>query len=182
MTTFSNLSLPFATGQRHGTSTLPEETEDEQLYVASQWQLMWWKFRKHNLAMISGVVVDLPVPGGICSSSLSRRTTRRPRIRQLRLPPADRRPLRGCAGQLLHRARSSTASTSKRNLETLALEFAEDTSTRYPQSASSCKAIAVQAVGPVPQHDRTCLAPETRRRSRSSCWAPTGWAATCSRA
>ncbi|HET8627013.1 MAG TPA: ABC transporter permease [Thermomicrobiales bacterium] len=26
-------------------------------FVASQWQLMWWKFRKHRLAAISGVVV-----------------------------------------------------------------------------------------------------------------------------
>jgi peptide/nickel transport system permease protein len=27
------------------------------LEVASQWQLMWWKFRKHKLAMVSGVIV-----------------------------------------------------------------------------------------------------------------------------
>ncbi|NLY29097.1 MAG: ABC transporter permease, partial [Firmicutes bacterium] len=25
--------------------------------VASQWKLMWWKFRKHKLAMVAGVVV-----------------------------------------------------------------------------------------------------------------------------
>jgi peptide/nickel transport system permease protein len=29
----------------------------EQLYVASQWQLMWWRFRKHHLAMAAGIVV-----------------------------------------------------------------------------------------------------------------------------
>jgi peptide/nickel transport system permease protein len=28
-------------------------------YVASQWKLMWWKFRRHKLAMIGGVVVIL---------------------------------------------------------------------------------------------------------------------------
>jgi peptide/nickel transport system permease protein len=28
-------------------------------FVASQWQLMWWKFRKHRLAMIGGVVTIL---------------------------------------------------------------------------------------------------------------------------
>ena len=27
--------------------------------VASQWQLMWWKFRKHKMAVISGVVLVL---------------------------------------------------------------------------------------------------------------------------
>jgi peptide/nickel transport system permease protein len=32
---------------------------DKQAYVASQWTLMWWKFKRHKLAMISGVVVIL---------------------------------------------------------------------------------------------------------------------------
>ncbi|PMQ01070.1 MAG: peptide ABC transporter permease [Dictyoglomus sp. NZ13-RE01] len=27
--------------------------EEERIYVASQWKLMWWKFRKHKMAMIS---------------------------------------------------------------------------------------------------------------------------------
>ncbi len=29
---------------------------EERIFVASQWQLMWWRFRKHRLAMVSGVV------------------------------------------------------------------------------------------------------------------------------
>jgi peptide/nickel transport system permease protein len=29
----------------------------ERLYVASQWQLMWWRFRKHHLAVAAGLVV-----------------------------------------------------------------------------------------------------------------------------
>lgn len=40
---------------------LPSRSETmadgEQLFVASQWKLMWWKFKKHRLAMVSGVVV-----------------------------------------------------------------------------------------------------------------------------
>ena len=34
-----------------------EQETDERAYIASQWQLMWWKFRRHRLAMICGVVV-----------------------------------------------------------------------------------------------------------------------------
>jgi peptide/nickel transport system permease protein len=35
-----------------------EASEDiPQIAVASQWQLMWWKFRKHRLAMVSLVIV-----------------------------------------------------------------------------------------------------------------------------
>lgn len=30
--------------------------EEARIEVASQWQLMWWKFRKHKLALIGGVV------------------------------------------------------------------------------------------------------------------------------
>ncbi len=32
-------------------------TEEERYFRASQWQLIWWKFRKHRLAMIGSVVV-----------------------------------------------------------------------------------------------------------------------------
>ena len=35
---------------------LPEE-KDASAFVASQWKLMWWRFRKHRLAMISGVII-----------------------------------------------------------------------------------------------------------------------------
>lgn len=38
----------------------PETVErDERVYVASQWQLMWWRFRKHRLAMVAGVMILL---------------------------------------------------------------------------------------------------------------------------
>lgn len=33
--------------------------EEERIYVASQWRLMWWRFRKHRLALVSAVVVAL---------------------------------------------------------------------------------------------------------------------------
>jgi peptide/nickel transport system permease protein len=35
------------------------KTDESTVYVASQWKLMWWKFRKHKLAMIGGVIVIL---------------------------------------------------------------------------------------------------------------------------
>lgn len=40
---------------------LPDEVEvvgeEERIFVATQWQLMWWRFRKHWLAMAGSVVV-----------------------------------------------------------------------------------------------------------------------------
>ena len=35
------------------------EAAEERAYVASQWQLIWWRFRKHRLAMYAGVVLFL---------------------------------------------------------------------------------------------------------------------------
>jgi peptide/nickel transport system permease protein len=34
-------------------------SEEEKIYVASYWKLMWWKFRRHKMALISAVVVIL---------------------------------------------------------------------------------------------------------------------------
>ena len=49
--------------------TLPKEhdlpssevppAEEEKVYVASQWQLIWWRFRRHKMAMASAMVIIL---------------------------------------------------------------------------------------------------------------------------
>lgn len=36
-----------------------QDTSKDRAYVASQWQLMWWKFIRHRLAVISAVVILL---------------------------------------------------------------------------------------------------------------------------
>lgn len=38
---------------------LPTTETEERISVATQWQLMWWRFRKHRVAMVSTVVVLL---------------------------------------------------------------------------------------------------------------------------
>ena len=35
------------------------EVAEERISVASQWQLMWWRFRRHKLAMLATVIVAL---------------------------------------------------------------------------------------------------------------------------
>lgn len=34
-------------------------TTEDRIFVATQWQLMWWKFRKHKMAIIGGIVIVL---------------------------------------------------------------------------------------------------------------------------
>ncbi len=54
--------LDNGTGVASGFSFEEEEAvtaEEEKIYVASYWKLMWWRFRKHKMALVSAVVVIL---------------------------------------------------------------------------------------------------------------------------
>ena len=37
----------------------PITADKDKIFVASQWQLMWWRFRKHKMAVAGGVVTIL---------------------------------------------------------------------------------------------------------------------------
>lgn len=49
----------------------PAQAGEQRLYVASQWQLMWWRFRKHRLAMLAGGVVILFYLGALGAEFLA---------------------------------------------------------------------------------------------------------------
>ena len=36
---------------------LPATSDDERVYIAAQWQLIWWRFRRHRLAVIATLIV-----------------------------------------------------------------------------------------------------------------------------
>jgi peptide/nickel transport system permease protein len=38
-------------------TTERQEEQEEELFLASQWRLIWWKFRKHKLAMVGGPII-----------------------------------------------------------------------------------------------------------------------------
>lgn len=38
---------------------LQQGVPEDRVFVASQWQLMWWRFRKHRLAMVGSAVIAL---------------------------------------------------------------------------------------------------------------------------
>ena len=49
-----------ATGDREAERDEREAVpSEERIYVASQWQLMWWRFRKHKVAVVSTVIILL---------------------------------------------------------------------------------------------------------------------------
>ena len=37
--------------------SLSNRRDDSNVYIASQWQLMWWRLRRHKLAMASLIIL-----------------------------------------------------------------------------------------------------------------------------
>ena len=54
------MKASFITGKSRGSAD-----DSEKYLVASQWKLMWWKFRKHRLAVFSGMLLILFYLGAI---------------------------------------------------------------------------------------------------------------------
>ena len=51
-----DVALDPASAPAHGPGAVAP-AEDRRIFVASQWQLTWWRFRKHRVAVASGIVV-----------------------------------------------------------------------------------------------------------------------------
>lgn len=115
-----------------GRNTIKKETErskTEQYYLASQWQLIWWKFTRHKLAMIATPVLIILYLLAIFPEFIApySPTTRFPA--NLNEPPVrihfidENNQLRG---PFIYQR------TQVMNPETFQREYTEDTSTIYP--------------------------------------------------
>ena len=52
----------------------PQEQETvaaQRIFVATQWQLMWWRFRKHKLAMLAAIIIILFYTGVVFADFLA---------------------------------------------------------------------------------------------------------------
>ena len=107
----------------------PAETASRDLAVASQWQLMWMKFRRHRLAMICGVIVILLYVVALFVEVLAPYLPDSQVARDAYHPPTMIH-VRDAEGNF--HWPFIYGSGSKRNLDTLELEFVEDTSEQYP--------------------------------------------------
>ena len=45
--------------------------EHERYYLASQWRMMWWRFRRHKIAVVSGVILLLSYFSILITESLA---------------------------------------------------------------------------------------------------------------
>ncbi len=61
--------------------------EQEKFYMASQWQMMWWKFRRHKLAMASGILLIAVYLGALFAEVLAPYELRSRNARHIFAPP-----------------------------------------------------------------------------------------------
>ena len=120
-----------------GSKSLPEDgrefepvkPEEEKIYVASPWQLMWWRFRKHRMALISAALLIVFYFVAVFAEFVAPYDPERTFI-QYKMAPPTRIHIRDAEGRFhlpfVYRI------VRERDPETLASFYTEDTTTRYP--------------------------------------------------
>ena len=108
---------------------LPIEEEEEEIYVASPLQMMWWRFIKHRMAIVGGVVVIILYLIALFAEFLAPYNPETYEVALTYAPP-----------QRIHLFHNGEFQgrpfvyglTQERNPETLRMEFQIDERIRYP--------------------------------------------------
>jgi len=61
--------------------------KQERVYMASQWRMMWWRFRRHKLAMAAGIVLLLSYLSIVCVEFLAPYSLEWRNLRYIYAPP-----------------------------------------------------------------------------------------------
>ena len=102
--------------------------EQEKLYLASQWRMMWWRLRRHRIAVISGLILALMYLSILASEFLAPYELHSRHTKHIYAPP-----------QVLHLTHEGSfvglfvyGFKSKLNLDTMSREYSPDTSDIQP--------------------------------------------------
>lgn len=116
-------------GLAFGEEFEPVTLEDEKVYVASQWRLMWWRFRKHKMAMVSAGLLIVFYFVAVFAEFVAPYDPEQTFIRYKMAPPSAIH-VRDAEGRF--HMPFVYAIVREKDPETLANIYKEDTSTRYP--------------------------------------------------
>jgi peptide/nickel transport system permease protein len=102
--------------------------EQEQYYRASQWKMMWWKFRRHRLGVLSGIILLLIYASTLVSEFIAPYNLQTRNARAIYAPPHEIHLFHEgeFIGPFVYGQRF------KMNTETLKREYTSDTSRVYP--------------------------------------------------
>ena len=136
---------------------------------------MWWKFKRHRVAVVSGIILLLMYGSTLVSEILAPYNLHTRNTDFIYAPPQTVHLFHDghFVGPFVYGCKKSL------NMETLRRDYTEDKSRPYPLRFF-CSRRPLQVLGTV----RGVVPPRLpgRGRRRCSCSAPTGWAATCCRA
>jgi peptide/nickel transport system permease protein len=105
------------------------QENQERIYTATQWQLMWWRFRKHKLALVSTAVLLLLYLAGAFCEFLAPHEPHRYDVKRVYAPP---QPLHFVGERGFSPRPFVYPIVSTRNMETLRVEYKTDTSREMP--------------------------------------------------
>lgn len=106
-----------------------QDRTEVQVYTASQWKLMWWRFVQHRVAVISLAVLAVAYVGALLAEFVSPHDPNRFSSQYVMAPPMRVRFMRD--GEL-HWPPFVYGLTSSRNPETLKMEVVPDTDQIHP--------------------------------------------------
>jgi len=104
----------------------PAQEIEAQAFVAPQWKLVWWKFRKHKLALISGVLVALIYLIALFADFLAPADPSQSNSNYLFAPPQPMHLMNEPGNLSLY----VTGYTSQVNLESMRRDFVVDPTTQ----------------------------------------------------
>ncbi len=109
------------------TEALPGQAQEERIYIASQWKLVWWRFLRHRLAVASAVVILAFYFIATFSEFLAIHDPHAANSRRAYMPPQRVHIFDGWRPRpFVHGAKG------QRNPETLKMEYVTDASQKYP--------------------------------------------------
>ncbi len=83
----SSIALPAPEGAAKPPPPAQRQEEVESIYVAPNWKLVWWRFKKHRLALISGLIVLLITIVAAIPGFFSTQDPNRSNAAELFIPP-----------------------------------------------------------------------------------------------
>jgi len=98
--------------------------EQERFYLASQWKLMWWKFKRHRVAVVSGIILLVMYGSTLVSEVLVPYNLHTRHVDFIYAPPQSVHWIHDghFAGPFVYELKKTL------NMETLRRDYTEDTS------------------------------------------------------
>ncbi|MEQ8673595.1 MAG: ABC transporter permease [Aggregatilineales bacterium] len=110
----------------------PMQVAEEKVYTASQWQLMWWRFKKHKIAVVSLIILILAYMIAMFADFVAPHNPARYTASLSYAPPMQVYLFDETEDGRIWFRPHVFGYTSERNTETYALDFVEDPEGKHP--------------------------------------------------